>query len=325
MGRENRRSRVVVIGLLVVAFILITVDYRSSDSSSGLRGVLRGGFATVEGALTAVTRPIGRTVSSLAHPNRYQRRADALAAENADLKRQLADDAEVRRQAAGLANLRLLADRGQYSIIAARVIAIGDITGTEWSVTVNAGSADGVIPDRLVLDSDGLVGAVLSSTAHTAVIRLACDPASHIGARLEGARLLGAVAGTGSPDALAFTLYDATRQVKVGDRVVSFGSADYVGGVPIGVVTKVLDMSEGLSRSAEVTPFAAIGSLDLVGIVVGKLPADAGDRVLPPRPVPTPASPASPAAPTAPTAPPAPPAKVPVTPALAPAATAAVG
>ncbi len=324
MGRENRRSRVVVIGLLVVAFILITVDYRSSDSSSGLRGVLRGGFATVEGGLTAVTRPIGRTVSSLAHPNRYQQRADALAAENAELKRQLADDAEVRRQAAGLANLRLLADRGQYSIIAARVIAIGDITGTDWSVTVNAGSADGVMPDKLVLDSDGLVGTVLSSTAHTAVIRLACDPASHIGARLEGTRLLGAVAGTGSPDTVAFTLYDATRQVKVGDRLVSFGSADYVGGVPVGVVTKVLDTSEGLSRSAEVTTFAAMGSLDLVGIVVGNVPADSGDRVLAPRPAPAVSAPTAPMPASAPASP-ASPAKVPVTPALAPAATASVG
>ncbi len=198
------------------------------------------------------------------------------------------------------------------------MIAIGDITGTDWSVTVNAGSADGVVPDRLVLDSDGLVGTVLSSTAHTAVVRLACDPASHIGARLEGTRLLGAVAGAGSPDALTFTLYDATRQVKVGDRLVSFGSADYVGGVPIGMVTKVLDASEGLSRAAEVTTFAAMGSLDLVGIVVGKLPADAGDRVLLPRPPPTPAP--APAAPAA-----APASTIPTTSALAPAATAPVG
>ncbi|WP_239332077.1 rod shape-determining protein MreC [Frankia sp. CiP3] len=314
MGRENRRSRMVVIGLLIAAFILITVDYRSSGSSAGPRGALRGVFATLEGGVSAVARPIGRTASSLTHPNRYQRRADTLAAENAELKRQLADDAEVRRQAAALGDLRLLADRGQYTIIAARVIAIGDITGTDWSVTVNAGSADGVVPDRLVLDSDGLVGTVLSSTAHTAVVRLACDPASHIGARLEGTRLLGAVAGAGSPDALTFTLYDATRQVKVGDRLVSFGSADYVGGVPIGIVTKVLDASEGLSRAAEVTTFAAMGSLDLVGIVVGKLPADAGDRVLLPRPPPTPSP-----------APAAPASTIPTTSALAPAATAPVG
>jgi rod shape-determining protein MreC len=305
----------VIIGLMIVAFILITLDYRSSGSSSGFRGALRDGSGAVEGALSAVTRPIGRTVSSLAHPNRYQKRADALAAENAELKRRLTDDAEVRRQAVALTNLRLLADRGQYTIIPARVIAISDITGTDWFVTVNAGSVDGVVPDKLVLDSNGLVGTVLSATAHTAVVRLACDPASHLGARLEGTRLLGAVAGAGSPNAVTFTLYDATHQIRVGDRLVSFGSADYAGGVPIGVVTKVLEAREGLSRSAEVTTFSAMGSLDLLGIVVGKPPADVGDRALPPQPVPPPSPPPRPAP-----AQPGPP-----SPGLAPAATASAG
>ncbi len=305
MGRDTRRSRVIILVLLVVAFTLITVDYRSSGSSSGLRGALRDVFGGVEGAVTTATRPVGRTLSSLAHPNRYQKRADALAAENAELKRRIAEDDEVRRQAAALSSLRLLADRGQYTIIPARVVAIGDITGTDWTVTINAGSADGVTPDKLVLNSDGLVGTILTATAHTAVVQLVSSPESHIGARLENTRLLGAVAGRGGgPDALTFTLYDAMLQVKKGDRLVTFGSADYAGGVPIGVVTKVLDSDGGLSRSAEVTTFAALGSLDLVGVVIGKPATDPGDRVLAPRPVPPPAT-APPAAPSAGTAPPA--------------------
>ncbi|WP_131785393.1 rod shape-determining protein MreC [Protofrankia symbiont of Coriaria ruscifolia] len=304
MGRDTRRSRVIILVLLVVVFTLITVDYRSSDSSSGLRGALRDVFGGVETAVTTVTRPIGRTLSSLAHPNRYQKRADALAAENAELKRRLAEDDEARRQAAALSSLRLLADRGQYTIIPARVVAIGDITGTDWSVTINAGSADGVTPDKLVLNSDGLVGTVLTATAHTAVVQLASSPASHIGARLENTRLLGAVAGRGGPDALTFTLYDATLQVKTGDRLVTFGSVDYAGGVPIGVVTKVLDSDGGLSRSAEVTTFAALGSLDLVGVVVGTPATDPGDRVLAPRPVPPQATAPPPTPAPAATAPP---------------------
>jgi rod shape-determining protein MreC len=239
----------------------------------------------VENAVTTVVRPIGRTISSLFHPNRYHDRADALAGENAALRRQLADSSEVARLSKELGRLRLLADRGQYTIVPARVIAVGDVTGTDWTVTINAGRSDGVVVGKVVVNADGLVGTVTSVTADTAVVRLACDPRSRIGARLEKTRLLGAVGGGHGPNALSFTLYDASHQVRRGDRLVTFGSIDYVAGVPIGEVTKVTDVG-GLSRNAEVKPYVSVGALDVVGVVVGRPATDPGDRVLPPGPVP---------------------------------------
>jgi rod shape-determining protein MreC len=283
VGRDSRRSRTIITVLLVVAFTLITIDYKTSASVGGPRGFVHSVVGGVERTVTAVGRPIGRTASSLAHPNRYRDQAEALAEENAELRREIADDAEVRRQAAELATLRLLADKGRYSVLPARVVAVGDVTGTDWTVTINAGHADGVAPDKLVLDSSGLVGIVESVAEHTSVVRLVCDPDARVGARLEGTRLLGAVAGGEGPRTLTFTLYDASHQVAVGDRLVTFGSLDYAAGVPIGAVTKVVDVG-GLSRTAEVRPFVDIGKLDLVGVIVGSPPSDPGDRVLPPRP-----------------------------------------
>jgi rod shape-determining protein MreC len=280
VGRDSRRARVLIVVLLVLAFLLITVDFHSKDSASGLRGSVQAVFGGAESGVTAAVRPIGRTASSLAHPDRYHDRADALAAQNAALRRQLAQDAEVKQSAAQLAALRLVADEGQYTILPARVVAVGDVTGTDWDVTINAGKADGLSPDSVVLNADGLVGTVLSATAHSAVVRLLCDPSSHVGARLESTRLLGAVSGGQGPTTLTFTLYDATHKVSVGDRLVTFGSIDYAAGVPIGVVTKVLDLGAGLSRTAEVRPFVSVARLDLVGVIVGKPLTDPGDRLL---------------------------------------------
>jgi rod shape-determining protein MreC len=276
----------VIAALLILAFALITIDYRTGQSSGGPRGFVHTIVGGAANGVTAVTRPIGRTISSLAHPNRYHDEADRLAAQNAALRRQLADRGEIDKEAAQLSSLRLLADKGQYTIVPARVIAIGDVSGTDWTVTVNAGKADGLSVDKIVLNDVGLVGTVASVTAHTAVIRLFCDPASRIGARLEGTGLLGSVAGGSGPDTLVFTLYDASYQVKPGQRLVTFGSLDYVAGVPIGEITKVTEVG-GLTRTAEVRPFVSVGTLDLVGIVVGKPTTDPGDRVLPPRPAPS--------------------------------------
>ncbi|KJE25487.1 rod shape-determining protein MreC [Frankia torreyi] len=296
MGRDTRRSRLVIVALLIVAFTLITLDYKTGRSASGARGVVHSVLGGVEDGVTAVTRPIGRTASSLAHPNRYHDRADRLAQENAGLRRQLADNAEIGRMSKQLGDLRLIADKGQYSIVPAKVIAVGDVSGTDWTVTINAGRDDGVDVDKTVLNADGLVGTVSSATAHTAVVRLACDPGSRVGARLERTQLLGAVAGGQGPSALTFTLYDASYRVQKGDRLVTFGSMDYVAGVPIGVVTKVTDVG-GLSRTAEVKPYVSVGTLDLVGVVVGRPAADPGDRLLAPQPVPTQPAPTQPAAP----------------------------
>ncbi|CAO5169790.1 rod shape-determining protein MreC [Frankia sp. AiPs1] len=294
MGRGTGRSRLVIVALLILAFTLITLDYRTGRSATGARGVVHSALGGVEDGLTAVVRPVGRALSSLAHPNRYHDRADRLAEENAKLRRQLADDGEITRTGKELADLRLLADKGQYSLVPAKVIAIGDVSGTDWTVTINAGKADGVAADKTVVNSDGLVGTVATVTAHTAVVRLACDPNSRIGARLERTQLLGAVAGGQGPSSLVFTLYDASYRVQKGDRLTTFGSLDYVAGVPIGEVTKVTDVG-GLSRTAEVKPYVSVGSLDLVGVVVARPSTDPGDRLLPPRP-----APAASAAPTTP-------------------------
>jgi rod shape-determining protein MreC len=115
-----------------------------------------------------------------------------------------------------------------------------------------------------------------------------------MGARLEGTRLLGAVSGGQGPQVLTFTLYDASHQVQPGDRLVTFGSTDYAAGVPIGEVTKVVDVG-GLSRTAEVRPFVAFATLDLVGVMLANPPTDPGDRVLEPRPLPPPPADATPA------------------------------
>jgi rod shape-determining protein MreC len=286
MGRDTRRTRLLLVALIVVAFTLITLDYRSGKNASGFRGAVHTVFGPIENGVTTVVRPIGRTASSLAHLGRDRKRADRLARENADLRRQLRSDGEARRETTALAKLRLLADKGQYTITPARLIAVSDASGTDWTITINAGRNDRVVPGRLVVNDTGLVGSVVSATATTSVVRLACDPQSHVGARLEGSRILGAVAGGEGPNRLTFTLYDASLRVQKGQRLVTFGSIDYPAGVPVGVVTAVLDGGEGLSRTAVVKPYVTFGSLDTVGVVVAKPPHDPGDRVLPPRPVP---------------------------------------
>lgn len=288
MGRDNRRTRLLLFALLATALALITVDYRVNGADSRLRSGLHDVVGPVERGLSDITSPISNAFDNSKDAGHERKRADRLQGQVDDLQRQLAADAEARRLADQLAKLRLLADKGSYTIVPTRIIATGDVTGTEQTVDVDAGTDDHIANGQLVINSAGLVGVVQRAGRTTSTIRLATDPATVIGARLEGSQALGRITGAGPNGKIYFTLYDPTLPLRPGTRVVTYGSADYAGGVPVGTIVTQVEGSEGLSRRAEIAPFADFGSLDLVGVVVKRPPTNPGDRLLPPRPVPTP-------------------------------------
>jgi rod shape-determining protein MreC len=287
VGRDNRRTRLLLFALLATALALVTVDYRVNGADSSLRSGLHDVVGPIERGLNAVTSPVSNAIDDSKSAGRERKRADQLQTQVDDLKRQLAAGGDAQRLAGQLAKLRLLADKGSYTIVPTRVIAVGDVTGTEQTVDVDAGTSDGIGTGQLVINSAGLVGVVQRAGSSTSTVRLAIDPATVIGARLEGSQALGLITGAGPSGKISFTLYDPTLPLKPGTRVVTYGSADYAGGVPVGTITKQIAGSEGLSRRAEIQPFANFGSLDLVGVVVRRPAANPGDRLLPPRPVPS--------------------------------------
>jgi rod shape-determining protein MreC len=67
----------------------------------------------------------------------------------------------------------------------------------QQTVTLDAGSADGVRPQQTVLDGDGLVGQVVSVTGRTCTVLLATDPSSVVGIRLAPGGQVGWVTGQG--------------------------------------------------------------------------------------------------------------------------------
>jgi rod shape-determining protein MreC len=292
MGRDNRRTRLLLFALLATALVLITVDYRANGAESRLRSGLHDVVGPVERTLSAVTSPVTNAFDDNRSADNERKRADALQSRVDELSRQVAAGGEARRLSGELERLRLMADRGSYSIVPTRIIAVGDVTGTEQTVDVDAGSDDGLVQGQLVINSGGLVGVVQRVGRSTSTIRLATDPATVVGARLEGSQALGRITGAGPDGKIYFTLYDPTLPLVPGTRVVTYGSADYAGGVPVGTIVRQVEGSEGLSRRAEIQPFANFGSLDLIGVVVRRPSTNPGDRLLPPRPVPPTPTPA---------------------------------
>jgi rod shape-determining protein MreC len=263
---EARRTRAVLIALLVASIALITIDFHGGGDSGahGIGGRIFGPVERLAGDVTGVFKGgDGGEIASL------QKQNDQLRAQLAQAQ---TNDADA-RQAAGLLRLSTSTSTAKYKIVAGTVIAAGGSYSD--TVTINAGSADGIATDETVLNGDGLVGTVVSVTPATATVQLASDAGATVGVRMNGTGQIGAL--TGSADSLSgsaplkLTLFNANATLKAGQTLVTFGSVGgrpYVAGIPVGTVETVTTQPGALTPTALVKPFADFTGLGVVGVVV---------------------------------------------------------
>ena len=262
---EARRTRAVLIALLVVAIALITIDFRGGGDS-GAHGIGGRIFGPVEQLASDVTGVFRGTSGSSEIAN-LQRQNDQL---RAQLSLEQTSNADTKQ----LANLLHLSD-GRYTVVTGTVIAVGGDYSD--AVTINVGSKDGITANETVLNGDGLVGTVVSTTPTAATVQLVTDAGTTVGVRMAGSGQIGALTGSvgvlsGSAP-LKLTLFSANAVLKPGQQLVTFGSVGgrpYVPGVPVGTVSRVTTQPGSLTPTALVKPFADFTGLGVVGVVVSK-------------------------------------------------------
>ena len=284
----SRRTRIIVAVLLVSALTVTILDLRGG----------RGPFASLRTALSSVLSVGQRGVAIVVDPVLSvvdfwgtwagQRESIArLQADNArlhDLVRRSADD---RARADALDAMLRVAGVGRYRVIPAEVIAIGPKQDFAWTVTIDAGRADGIEANMTVINGDGLVGRVLEATRGSATVVLLTDASASVGARVAGSEEIGIVSGTGRQDSLELQLLDPLAPVNRGEALVTFGSKagrPYAPGIPIGEVVDVTGTAGQLARVATVRPFVNVSALTVVGVVVRPPRVDPRDSVLPSAP-----------------------------------------
>jgi len=119
-----------------------------------------------------------------------------------------------------------------------------------------------------VTDGVGLVGRVLHADANSAVVLLAADPGSGVGARDTRTGEIGVATGTGDAG-FVFEPLNPDAVVKAGDELVTgpTGASSYVAGLVVGRVIAVQAPTDGTIRAA-VEPATSPTAVDLVGVVL---------------------------------------------------------
>jgi rod shape-determining protein MreC len=291
--RDTRRTRLLLGAGLLVALALIAVDYQNGSSPviKTIRHAASAVFGGVERIFGTAATPVGRFVGGgLAGTGGGQ--TASLQRKLARMRAELSAAELSKHDYRQLSRLLELAGAGRYRVVTASVIAFGQ--GYQQTVTLNAGSVDGVRPQQTVLDGDGLVGQVVSVGPTTCTVLLASAASSVVGVRLAPSGQIGWVTGGGQSGSGLFKLQvlNPGAVLTRGEQLVTAASVHdqpFVPGVPVGEIVSVRNRAGALTAQALVRPYVDFTALDVVGIVVSPPRRDPHFSVLPPKPVrPTP-------------------------------------
>jgi rod shape-determining protein MreC len=282
---DSRRTRLILGVLVVAALGLIIVDYSGGSSIFG--GIRRVSASVFGGAehLASSTAHVFTGSDSGASGSQVQ----ALRTEVIKLRTELSQERLSKSDYAQLQRLLSVAGKGGYRIVAASVIANGQ--GFQQTVTLDAGSRDGVRPRETVLNGQGLVGEVTSVGPDTCTVLLATDSSSTVGIQLAPSGQIGWVTGPGKTrsgtGALSLQVLNASAVLRSGEQLVTSASVHdrpYVPGVPVGFISSISNRAGALTARATVTPYVDFTALGIVGIVIEPPRHSPRFSVLPPRP-----------------------------------------
>ena len=249
------------------------------------------GMVTVPGVLTqglmAPVRAVGTALTSTAELYySYMFQYEALAAENAQLKAQIAQMEDVARQADSVnrenARLRALnnlkATNESYEMVDAYIIGWNS---TDWNstLTINRGTNAGIQANMCAVTENGqVVGLVTEAGPNYAVIKTVLDSTLEISGTISVSGYNGMVGGgyiDGHETLLKMEYLPSSAIIRNTDQVVTSGSTVYPRGLIIGNVVDAGFEETGVAKFALLQPAAEINTLEQVFIIT-KYTTEAG-------------------------------------------------
>jgi len=259
---------IIIIAVLLTAALAVMAGLTNrSVPELMVQGVL----APFRAAATSLTKTAERYYS-------YMFRYEALEAENAALKEQLANMEDVARQAdaterenARLRNkLSFKETHETYDEVDAYIIGW---SSTDWSntVTINRGSNAGIAENMVAITDVGeVVGLVTQVGPNFAVVKTVLDSTLEISATITTSGYNGMVSGgyiEGNEKFLQMDYLPSSSIIRNKDQVVTSGSTVYPRGLILGQVVDAGFKETGVAKYAVLQPAADISSLEQIFIV----------------------------------------------------------
>jgi len=275
--KQVRRRRAVLIGLVLLAFVLLTLTFGQGSGAVG--GGLGTIFGPIQDGASRIFKPgrdlvnwFDETMEARGERERLTRelaeaRTEAIAGKVAQ------EENNQLRKLAKLKKMGVIPDG--YEPVTASVVTRSP---TVWFSTIglDSGSGDGIAINDPVVTGDGLIGHISAVTGGSSVVTLVTDSSSAVSAKVVPGGAQGVVRPkVGDPEQLVIEFLDQTKNITKGQAVVTSGwrseglSSLYPANIPIGEVDRApIDEREAI-QSVEVRPYPDMRNVDLVQVLTG--------------------------------------------------------
>ena len=265
----STRLKVIIVVAVLLAAALTVLSNVTGQTVPDL--VIQGALAPFRAAGNALTKQAEQYYS-------YMFRYEALAAENEQLKAEIAQMEDVARQADSVSRenerLRALLDlkstHEDYVLVDAYIIAW---SSTDWTntFTINRGTDAGIQENMCAITANGeVVGLVTEVGPNYAEIKTVLDSTLEISATIASSGHNGMVSGgyiDGNETFLKMEYLPSSAVIRNKDQVVTSGSTVYPKGLILGNVVDAGFEETGVAKFAILDPAADISSMEQVFIV----------------------------------------------------------
>ncbi len=274
------RRRFVVVGLVLLSLTLLTVSFRSS-ALDPVEGFAASVLRPFEVGANKVARPF-RDAASWTHglfnakaENRVlTKEIEKLRRENAALTGNGNQNAELKKQLHYVNSPTFPKD---YREVSAQVLTSPSVL--DQSITILAGSRQGIALEDVVVTNDGLVGTISKVFGTESLVTLITDPSSAVRAVDEqNQAAIGMLDHGSGSTALVLDQIGKDKLVNAGDEVITAGSqvgelpSLFPRNIPIGTVTSVGQTDTDIFKDIQVQPFVDLSSLETVLVLIPNQP-----------------------------------------------------
>lgn len=243
-----------IVLVILILFSLIILSQNQNPNVQNLRAIAFGSFASVTSILSDFF-----SVTNLKRENEELRET------NARLMMQIS-----KLRGYGIINSELkgllsLKDTSRLPLIPATIIS-RSLSMTQNTITLNAGISDSVLPGMPVINDQGLIGIIHSTSADYSIARTLNNVDFKLTVMDERSRVNGILKWTG--EELVIINIPFTFDVEVGDRIITSDISSIVPiPVPVGIVEEFRAGETGVFSYIRVKPFVDLTPIENAFIV----------------------------------------------------------
>jgi rod shape-determining protein MreC len=268
-AKRSRKTTVTVVVLVLLSVTILTANAQGDSSATGVRGFLHDVTQPVVSSLQAVFRPVGNFFAGSVNYGRVTDENAQLRYTLNHLQQQAVTNSLAEAQLQQVLALQHLPFIGSTPTVMARTIDVGRSNFTA-TITLDKGTTSGVLVGMPVVGSGGLVGRVISVSAHSATVRLVTDASSSVSVAFPSMATEQAIVHGEGPDAEMSALYLPTgAKVTKGSLLLTSGLTGgvYPSGIPVGTVTSASSVAGAGGVDVTVSPAADLSNLGYVDVL----------------------------------------------------------